>query len=131
MCYKDREFFKQGLIIFTAFLIPAIFLYMDGLIHTYTLVYCLGPVIILIIALIVTYLKTNEILNKLFSWMGRKSLEIYVANSIICICLGNCLSGWTMTITYWLLHLPVVLIICWLNNGFANILSRNSINQKK
>lgn len=130
MCYKDRGFFKQGLIVFTAFLIPAIFLYMKGLIHTYTLIYCLGPVIILIIALIVPFVKSKVILNKCFSWMGKRSLEIYVANSIICICLSSILSGWTMTITYWLLHFPVVQIICRLNNSIANVINRNSINQK-
>ena len=130
MCYKDKDFFKKGLIIFTAFLIPAILLYLRGLIHTYTLMYCLGPVIILLVALVVPYVKSNKTLCKWFSWMGNKSLEIYVANCIICICLGQTLTGWTMTATYWLLHIPVVLIVCWLNTVFAKLLNRSSINQK-
>jgi len=126
MCYKDRTFFKYGLAIFTVFLIPALLLYMRGLVHTYTLMYCLGPIIILAVAYVVPICQKNENLCKALSWMGGKSLEIYVANCIVCIVLGASISGWKMTAAYWLLHIPIVLIVCWLNNVFAKVLNRSN-----
>ena len=126
MCYKDRTFFKYGLAIFTVFLIPALLLYMRGLVHTYTLMYCLGPIIILAVAYVVPICQKNENLCKALSWMGGKSLEIYVANCIVCIVLGASISGWEMTAAYWLLHIPIVLIVCWLNNVFAKVLNRSN-----
>lgn len=62
--------------------IPAIMLYKVNKINTYYLFYLLAPLFILILNRIISKVTFNKTIDKLLYFLGKYSLEIYVANII-------------------------------------------------
>ena len=118
ICYKSKFFFIIGSKLFLAILIPALILYCYHLIHTYVLMYCLGPLVILLISCVIPAILSHGRLTNIFKLLGDYSLEIYIANTIICIVVGPLFTGWVMSLVYWSLHVLITPIL-YLANNFA------------
>ena len=63
-------------------LIPAVMLYIEKEINTYILFYLLAPLFILTLNWIMPKINFNKTIDKYLSFIGKYSLEIYVANII-------------------------------------------------
>lgn len=130
LCYFSSTNFKSGLIIFTSCLIPAVLLFLKGLIPTFVLVYCLAPAIMMALSYIVPWIEKNKKSNKVFSFFGNKSLEIYVSNCVVILAMGSVLHGAMATGVYWLGHIIIVPIICFLNTNIQKLLNVKQTNNK-
>jgi peptidoglycan/LPS O-acetylase OafA/YrhL len=78
ICYKDKLFFKWGLLCFSLMICPTIYLYLKGYVHTYTLIYVVAPVFIALVSYLLSYLPKESFLDKSLKYVGSYSLEIYV-----------------------------------------------------
>lgn len=116
LCYYNKMNFKVGLWVFSVALLPSIILYMQGLINTYVLLYCLSPALIIALSYLIPWIEKSGRLNRMFTFLGKKSLEIYVANCIVMKFMGHSFSGVEATAIYWIAIALVTPPICWVNN---------------
>lgn len=120
LCYYNKMNFNVGLWVFSFALLPTLILYMQGLISTYILLYCLSPALIMGLSYLIPWLEKSRRLNRMFVFWGKKSLEIYVANCIVMKFMGHGFSGVEATAIYWIAITLVIPPICWLNNYISN-----------
>lgn len=125
LCYYKKTNFKVGLWVFSIVLFPSIILYMQGLINTYVLLYCLSPALMICLSYLIPWIEESGRLNGMFTFLGKKSLEIYVANCIVMKFMGHGFSGVEATAIYWIAIALVTLPICWVNNYTSKLFVNN------
>ena len=89
MCYPYNSYCKKiyfgGLLSFVLLFILSVPLYFYGFLHTYVLLYWLSPVCILGVALFLQKIVNVQSIKSFFHQLGKYSLEIYVANVLLCL----------------------------------------------
>lgn len=89
MCYPYNSYSKKlylgGLLSFALLFILSVPLYYYGFLHTYVLLYWLSPVCILFVALFLQVIANCKAIKSLIYQLGKYSLEIYVANVLLCL----------------------------------------------
>lgn len=89
MCYPYNSYSKKlylgGLLSFALLFILSVPLYFNGYLHTYVLLYWLSPVCILFVAFFMLVMANAQAFKIVFNWLGKYSLEIYVANVLLCL----------------------------------------------
>lgn len=115
LCYKSTDNYKIGLGVFSIVLFIVVLLYIKGLISTYYLVYSIAPWVILLISFSLPAIKKSKVLDKMLSFMGEHSLEIYVANVLILVYTKSLFHGSFTTFIYWGLHIVLIPVFCLLN----------------
>lgn len=111
-CYKyscDVKF-KQALVFYSVAFAVFVFLWLNHITRTYTIMYPLAPFLILAISFLLSNSNKNYAILK---WMGKHSIEIYVTN---CIVMRLVASDWMVmpSIMYFVLILtitPFVIVI--------------------
>lgn len=115
MCYLSVDNYKVGLVVYSIITMPIVLLLYKGLVNTYMLIYCIAPWLVFILTYIIPLIQKHDYLNKLFTFWGKRSLEVYVANVIVSIYVRNLLQGVEATIIYWAAHLIVIPVVCYIN----------------
>lgn len=105
------------LFVFALAFASSILLYYNHRIHTYAVVYACVPVVILAISRL---FLNNSKSNKVICWIGSHTLEIYVANTIVCSFMRLTDVFFTPALDYILLHIIFVPIMVMINNGIKN-----------
>ena len=123
LCYFSLSSFKVGLVSFSVITMPVVLLYCIGMLSTYMLVYCLAPWFIFFLTYVIPTIQKNARINKVFSFLGQHSLEIYVANVLVSIYTKSFFHGVEASLFYWGAHIVVVPIFCWLNTIIAKKIS--------
>ncbi|MBQ0141199.1 MAG: acyltransferase, partial [Prevotellaceae bacterium] len=72
------------LVVYTLGTIISIPLYCLHIIPTFAMIYCLAPFVICAIVFFAKKIINCERINRLVSWLGENSIEIYVSNVIVC-----------------------------------------------
>lgn len=89
MCYPYNSYSKKiyfgGVLSFALFFVLSVLLYHYKYLHTYVLMYMLSPVVILLIAISLQGVVKVQAIKGFFRLLGKYSLEIYVANTLLCI----------------------------------------------
>lgn len=90
VCYQQRvvlaRMFILGQMLFFLSLLCSIILYAGGALHFYVVIYMFSPAIILLVGWLINKVIVNfsRVYNAIF-YIGRYTLEIYIANVLICL----------------------------------------------
>lgn len=126
--YNDKlTVAKFVIILFSLSFICAIFLYRNGKVNTYTLVYMLSPLCLFLLGWLLR-LKLSKSLKNVFLLIGKYSLEIYVANVFVVLYRKSSdsifqnkdiLCEWTL---YFLFNVFIAIAIVFINKWFKKYL---------
>ena len=115
LCYLSLDNYKVGLAAYLVLTVPVFLLYGKGIVNTYMLVYCIAPWFVFILTYFVSYIQKHGIINNVFSFLGKYSLEVYVANVLVSTYTKSLFHGIEATIFYWTSHLILIPVISYLN----------------
>lgn len=89
---------------------------------------CVTPIMIIILLAVMFIIREIPYLYSFFEWVGRNSLEFYVANTIVVNCMMIPFFGGNQIIEkylfYYITHIFIVLAVAPLNNSSCNVLKK-------
>lgn len=119
LCFFSIENYKTGLLSFAVVIPILVFLYSKGLVNTFMLVYCVAPILLLLISFLIPTIKRYIFIEAFIDFMGTHSLEVYAANVLISVYIRSRFCGFEATLFYWGAHIVLIPVFCYINKLIA------------